>query len=291
MQPVESVSQRMTEPTAPRTEIETRDFEKFTVALKIFMETPRTLGQDFAFRTFWHTARESGVEDYQLMAKEEGVWFNSMVDAECEKRSKDALKKRGIESLKRGLEAGADKERKRWEAAGHTLDSPSPCNAGHSAIEEHAATPNVPARTFADAFTLTDVISVESTFADASVVTEPTLVEPEPRNWADEVCGLPIQLPPAVPVKSPRDMSILSSSVLKPFGSLQRRTKRSHSRYSPPHSFNKRQYYSSTYTSHRSQQYRTQVPDTTSLDWRGDPKLSNLSKALESLGWVRREAC
>lgn len=262
----------MAEPTDPRTETHTRDFENFMAALKTFLETTSTVAREVGFRTFWCAAKASAHHDWTSAATQHGLWLPDEMEKECEKRNKEQWKKHGIESLKRGLEAGADKERKRWEAAGHVLDSLSPCTAGHI-VEEHIATPIVPARTF----------------ADAVVVTELAFIRPEPPfNWADYAFE---RTPPAPPAKPPRDYSILSSSVPRPFGSLQRRTKRSHTRYPPPQSFNNRhQCHSSTFTSHRQRQYHLQIPET-SLDWQADPRLSDLSIALEHLGWVRREAC
>ena len=132
-------------------------------------------------------------------------------------------------------------------------------------------------------------------------------------NWADDAMSLPISLPPILspPISlqilpshpPPHDLSILCSLFSKPFSSLQRRNKRrphffqpfhnrqsfniphqtfSHPRFPPP-------CFSST-SVRSAQVYPSHTPrfsPPSALNWEGDPRLFELSRALNALGWVR----
>jgi len=127
-------------------------------------------------------------------------------------------------------------------------------------------------------------------------------------NWADDAMSLPISLPPiSLPIlpshPPPHDLSILCSSFSKPFSSLQRRNKRqphssqpfrnrqsfniphqtfSHPRFPPPR-------FSST-SVRSARVYPSHTPHflpPSALNWEGDPRLFELSRALNALGWVR----
>ena len=131
---------------------------------------------------------------------------------------------------------------------------------------------------------------------------------PTPLNWADDAMSLPISLPPiSLPIlpscAPPRDFSVLRSSARKPFSSLQCRNKRqphssqpfrnrqsfniphqtfSHPRFPPPR-------FSST-SVRSAQVYPSHTPrfsPPSALNWEGDPRLFELSRALNALGWVR----
>ena len=122
---------------------------------------------------------------------------------------------------------------------------------------------------------------------------------PTSLNWADDAASLPI-LPSRPP---PRDLSILHSSSAKPFSSLQRRNKRSQAHFSQPFRNHKpfpilRQTFSRhrfpphrfSSTSSQSFQYLNHTPQfssTSALNWEDDPRLFELSRALNALGWVR----
>ncbi|KIM37020.1 hypothetical protein M413DRAFT_448748 [Hebeloma cylindrosporum] len=126
-----------------------------------------------------------------------------------------------------------------------------------------------------------------------------TSAPPSSLNWADDAASLPI-LPSRPP---PRDLSILRSSSPKPFSSLQRRSKRSQAHFSQPfrnhkpfpiprQTFSRRRFRPPHFfsTSFWPSQDPNRVPrfaSPSALNWEDDPRLIELSRALNALGWVR----
>ena len=105
-------------------------------------------------------------------------------------------------------------------------------------------------------------------------------------NWADDAGTLPILSTftqrPSLP---PRDLSGLRSPSTNPFLSLKRRRRHpqnSHRKYFQPR-FNPSPRFPTQPPRHLSQR-----PYAVSLDWDQDPRLADLSNALQALGWVRR---
>ncbi|THU76104.1 hypothetical protein K435DRAFT_787372 [Dendrothele bispora CBS 962.96] len=168
-------------------------------------------------------------------------------------------------------------------------------------------------------------------FADHATTTTTTLLDTVPSpprptntfNWADDVSSLPIHTLQTnrslVPL---RDLSVLRSTVLKPFGSIQRRANRQRqghrvsgrqlsaamSRVSShpgpgPVKFYRvlqdkmpeflRSHPGCTSVSvHASYDKTSSVPTVpysiqAPLDWESDPRLAELSHVLRSLGWFR----
>src|SRR5271155_4549633 len=126
--------------------------------------------------------------------------------------------------------------------------------------------------------------------------------EPHPQpspahfDWANDAASLPI-LPRNPP---PRDLSVLRSSSQQPFSSLQRRNKKSKKHFSQPfrchHSSSvpHQKNFQARYLPFRSSSApfvpapRSRSPST--LNWEDDPQLSDLSRALRALGWIRPPA-
>ena len=123
-------------------------------------------------------------------------------------------------------------------------------------------------------------------------------------NWADDAESLPISLPILPSHPPPRDLSVLCSSSRKPFASLQRRDKRSQANFSqsfrnrqpfimPRQTFSRRRFrlphFSTTpFWPDQVQPHRTpRFSPSSTLNWDGDPRLFELSRALNALGWVR----
>jgi hypothetical protein len=119
---------------------------------------------------------------------------------------------------------------------------------------------------------------------------------PTPFNWADDAASLPI-LTSRLP---PRNLSVLRSSSLTPFSSLQRRNKRAQTPFSrhsnnyipsptPRQTFSHRHLpmpHISSIPPRLAQVYPRFSP-TPALNWEADPRLSELSHALKALGWIR----
>jgi hypothetical protein len=110
-------------------------------------------------------------------------------------------------------------------------------------------------------------------------ISEPPIPVPTvsaPFNWADDAASL--STIPTIPPKMPRDLSSLRSSSKNPFSSLRRR-----------HHYSKHQ---KIVSSHQHTQFFTTHPPLrqtppllANLDWHRDPRLSELSRVLRSLGW------
>ncbi len=130
-----------------------------------------------------------------------------------------------------------------------------------------------------------------------------------PLSWADDVVSLlvsspPIILPPTVSKPPPRDLSALRSSSPKPFASLQRRNKRSqppffqpfhnHQPLFIPHqTFSRRRFppprvsFAPSRSARVHPHHTPHFSSTSALNWEADPRLFELSRALNALGWVR----
>jgi hypothetical protein len=107
-----------------------------------------------------------------------------------------------------------------------------------------------------------------------------------PLNWANNVASLPTQvLPSPLP---PRDFLGLRSPNLNPFSSLQHRSKRltHYSRHSR-RSHSRFNFNSPHYDSFKSFRPHFQSKTYSHLHWESDPRLSDLSRSLKALGWIR----
>ncbi|KAJ7220403.1 hypothetical protein C8J57DRAFT_1536883 [Mycena rebaudengoi] len=107
---------------------------------------------------------------------------------------------------------------------------------------------------------------------------------------------LPLPLPSSSPYPPastlpPRDFSALRTGTVRPFGSLQRRARRS---THPPCSRHTQQttarniYKTGPAHSTLPSQHRPLPRSRQPLDWNRDPRLQDLNRALTALGWVRR---
>ncbi|KAI4525746.1 hypothetical protein K525DRAFT_277414 [Schizophyllum commune Loenen D] len=117
----------------------------------------------------------------------------------------------------------------------------------------------------------------------ATVVSAAPLAES--LDWAAEAdVHLPVvtTVSPSLPrPPPPRDLSSLSSGNTAPFASLSRRRRRGGQ--SRPRPRPRR-----AGTPYRREPRLPREDDISSLDWRSDPRLQDLSRALHALGWVRR---
>src|ERR1700678_3735429 len=116
-------------------------------------------------------------------------------------------------------------------------------------------------------------------------------------DWADDAASLPI-LPSNPP---PRDLSCLRSLSPRPFSSLQRRDRKPKKHFSQPfNNYNRPSVrHQNKFHAHPLPLYASsapfirkpgQSPSSSTLNWEDDPRLSNLSRALKALGWVRPPA-
>jgi hypothetical protein len=118
---------------------------------------------------------------------------------------------------------------------------------------------------------------------------------PEPPNstcfsWAEDAVELPLLS--MAPTKQLRDISGLRSPSKNPFSSLQRRRKISNKKR--PRFINSMpqyccfQVFPCSHSHFQRYHHHSEPPASTSLNWDQDPRLADLSNALQALGWVRR---
>ncbi|KIM45019.1 hypothetical protein M413DRAFT_24288 [Hebeloma cylindrosporum] len=212
-----------------------------------------------------------------------------------------------IDLFEAGVYEGCHDERADWLAEGHGdhCFTPTRVSEDRGIQTDHVTIP-VPAT---DACTQTSPVALPTSNActqtDPDFSIEPTSSIPSPHlpspvslNWADDAASLPIvrSHPP------PRDLSILRSSSPKPFSSLQRRSKRSQAHFSEPfqnhkpfpiprQTFFRRRFRPSRFSSTTfwPSQYLHCTPrfsPTSALNWKDDPWLLELSRALNALGWL-----
>jgi hypothetical protein len=172
----------------------------------------------------------------------------------------------------------------KWTSAGH----------GHRCFP--------PITILSEASIQTDLEPLITTTCDASSQTAP-LPAPVPNpihttspssvplslDWAEDAISLPTQiLPSPLP---PRDFSGLRSSKSNPFSSLQHRSKcfNHYSRQPRRHHshFNCNSFNSTHYSSFKPSQPYSYTKTHSHLNWESDPRLSDLSRSLKALGWIR----
>ncbi|KAJ7581033.1 hypothetical protein C8J56DRAFT_895561 [Mycena floridula] len=244
-------------------------------------------GQNVGFRE----GRQAGMAEGKLIGMNQGL-KSTQGFAEGNKSGRKAGKEAGEEF-------GKETERKSWIQDGH---SPSgPCFARQ------------PKRVFATVAVLTDPPISLSSSTSTSTQTEPTqtkpssntsvLPPPKPFSWADEAESIPICTISAIH-RPPRDLSILSTGIRRPFASLQRRCRTSrrnrepriqplsHTSIStslPRHPIITRQHPAGISSQKPvfllQSGVRKVEKSAIQLDWSQDPRLFKLSQALQNLGW------
>ena len=111
-----------------------------------------------------------------------------------------------------------------------------------------------------------------------------------PLDWAEDANTLPI-IPPSPSLRQPRDLLVLRSSSSSPFSSLQRRLKNRTKKTQQSHCRHSHFYSNSSYSSHhvsfKPLQSYSHTKKYSQLNWECDPCLSDLSRSLKALGWIR----
>ena len=216
---------------------------------------------------------------------------------------------RGIE---RGIEIGRDRERRIWDAAGHSntcitvarpprgiavqTEDPLPRFIATAAVQVETlkqlpATPNLPPTLDIGVQSETPhappLVSLSTTKTSAPSLTNVDIqtsdTEVSSFDWAEDATPLPVLPLP------PRNLSGLRSSKSNPFSSLQHRSKHfthysSQSRRRHSH-FNSNSFYSPRHSSFNPTYFHTKTHSH--LNWESDPRLLDLSRCLKALGWIR----
>ena len=214
-------------------------------------------------------------------------------------------------AFEEGRRKGEENEKQLWEALGHMYDqrcmSQQPTRETIS-IGIQSELPYVPPMVSSPTQTSPPSLVNIDTQTSVAMDSPPPVLPVSRLDWAEDATSLPIApllSTPLAPCQcAPCDFSGLHSSRPNPFGSLQRRSKQSHtqtayrlcqkipftqplhSRYQPsplrpPSSLPKPQIL------RQASKNEPLVSSPSVLDWDQDPRLSDLSWALKALGWIR----
>jgi hypothetical protein len=209
---------------------------------------------------------------------------------------KDGEKAARPAALEEGRLSGEANEKWLWEAAGHDINnlgcvgvkSPPTSEVGVQSETPHATTT-------VSSSTQTSTVSRLNSSVQASEP-PPSLSQPQkaitkPLDWAEDAKSLPIISPPPLPVHQPRDLSVLRSPSSSPFSSLQHRSKRlthySHQSRRCHSHFSFNSFNSPHRNSFKPSQPHSHTKTYSHLNWESDPRLSDLSRSLKALGWIR----
>jgi hypothetical protein len=214
------------------------------------------------------------------------------------------------QGMEEGEDHGREVERRVWLSSGHDIGQCTPTSKPRSFTSTAFQTDNPvispavlsddnnqPTRSHTAVSTQTSIIPQLDTLIQASEP-PPSLSQTQktsatPLDWAEDTESLPITpLSPSLPVRQPRDLSVLRSSSLSPFSSLQLRSKRfnycSHQSRHRRSRFNFNSFYpfQAHHTSFKSFQSHSYTKTYSHLNWESDPRLSDLSRSLKALGWI-----
>ncbi|KAG5633512.1 hypothetical protein H0H81_007204 [Sphagnurus paluster] len=264
-------------------------FSDYMQALRILWDSALEIGLSIGFGEGAKSAAEKGLE---LGAQKVVDAFRTGFEA-----GKATFDDKMAEIWIEARDDGREEEREWWMGMGHSLDN-GRCTAHQpETIDIGSQTIPCTGAEMADTAAQTDDGTTTSAPGDG------------PLSWADDADTTIPVLPasntttPARPTTE-RDISVLSSGSAAPFSSLQRRTRRSHHRFSrtPRQQFTR-------HTRYENEPIRTyshptgvgqgkpvfvinSAPPTTSptnrrLDWDQDPRLCDLGRLLRGLGWIR----
>lgn len=216
--------------------------------------------------------------------------------------------------FEKGNVLGIAAEREIWETAGHSnqclcVSPPTTVNFSIQTDSPSTTVVNASIQTVSpQPTTATPPYTVASVQATSPLLSPlPTLAPdipldmPEPAHcdWADDPPPASVPLFPAPREHpSPRDFSGLRSSSDNPFASIRHRTKRSAQSSTTSsrqalyrHPFRRARRIRNSprhYAPQSTALHAMLIPPSNELNWDADPRLNDLSRALLSLGWVRR---
>jgi hypothetical protein len=291
---------RQTSPAPPSTCI---NFETFIDLANLddvlrFCDAVASTQEGRNLKLLWDRAFEAGLDQGRT---EEREWRDEMYlrgKAQGKKEAEEAASSAEIDLYLHGMEKGRTEERTEWTSVGH----------GPHCLSPIAVLSDQTVQTDLEPITATCDVSIQSAdhvddlvippHVEASIQATETLPSPSqphktsmaPLDWAEDTNSLPITpLPPSL--HQPRDLSVLRSSSSSPFSSLQQRSKR-FTRYSHQprrrHShFNSNSFYLPHSNSYQPFQPHSHTKTYSQLNWESDPRLSDLSRSLRALGWIR----
>jgi hypothetical protein len=203
----------------------------------------------------------------------------------------DAGREQGMEE---GEEHGQEVEHQVWLSSGHGVGQCTPTGELRSFMSTALQTDNPVTTPTTTVSTQTSIVSHLDSSAQAPEPppspNQPQKTSTAPLDWAEDANTLPI-IPLSPSPCQPRDLSVLRSSSSSPFSSLQHRSKRftHYSRQPRRHhsQSNFNPFYSPRRNSFKPSQPHFNTKTYSHLNWESDPRLSDLSRSLKALGWIR----
>ena len=201
----------------------------------------------------------------------------------------DVGREQGMED---GEEHGQEVEHQTWLLSGHDAGQCTPTSKPRSFMSTALQTDDpiiTPTQSHIAVSTQTSIIFHIDTSVQASeLLSSPSQSQKmSPFDWAEDANLLPIT-PPPVP-RQPCDLSVLRSSSSSPFSSLQHCSKRfTHYSCQPRrHHFHTNSFYSPCCNLFKPSQPHFHTKMYSHLNWESNPRLSDLSRSLKALGWIR----
>jgi hypothetical protein len=300
-QPSDSVPVLLSSASPASTSI---DFETFIDLADLddvirFCDTVVSTYEGRNLKLLWDRAFEASLD--QGRNEERDFWDEMYLQGKAQniKEAEEAASNSEINFYRHGIEKGQMEERSEWTTLGHGLQCFSPIAILSDGSTQTDSEPSITATRDASIQVDLQVSAPTISRLDASIQTPeppPPLNPPQkmsavPLDWAEDAKSLPITptIPPSL--LQPHDLSVLCSSSSSPFSSLQHHSKRfthySHQfrRYHSHFNFN------SFNSSHHNSFIPSRLPFRTKtyshLNWESDPHLSDLSRSLKALGWIR----
>jgi hypothetical protein len=299
--PVQTTDSTSTLQTSRATSLPSIDFETFIEladlddVLRFCNAVASTQGRNL--KLLWDRAFEAGLN--QGRAEERDLRDEAYLQGKAMgiKQAEEAARCAEIDLYSHGIEKGRAEERFEWTSIGHGLHCLSPVAIlSDQIIQTDLEPPILPLTTDSSVQTTSSSsLSISTQTESISEPPIPTTITSAPLNWADDPVPFPSQVSPTL---LPRDFSGFRSSNPNPFSSLRHRSKR-FTRYSRQsrhtHNF---EFSCPSYRSRRAPLYPSHsyphaccrppaFTSTSHLNWESDPRLSDLSRSLKALGWIR----
>jgi hypothetical protein len=277
------------------------DFETFVELADLtdilrFCDTVASTQEGRNLKLLWDRAFKAGLD--QGRKEEQNLRDEAYFQGKARgiKDAEEAASRAEVDLYRHGIVKGGIEERLKWTSAGHGPHCLTPVAIlSDESVQTDSPKPSVTASESCDA----SIQSADPPHVDASIQTMEPLPSPSqsqktsmaPLDWAEDANSLPVTLPPPSLPRQPRDLSVLHSSSSSPFSSLQHRSKRfTHYSHQPRrrHShFNSNSFYSPRHSSFNPFQPHFNTKTHSHLNWESDPRLSDLSRSLKALGWIR----
>ena len=231
-------------------------------------------------KLLWDRAFEAGLKQGRSEERDFRDEMYLRGKAQGVKEAEEAASNAEIDFYRHGIEKGRTEEQSEWISTGH---GPHCLRPAATLSDEGVQTDFEPPIT-ATCDASSQTISPPNPVSDPNCTTSSLSF-----NWADEATSLPIKVLPSP--RPPRDFSDLRSSKINPFSSLRHRSRRfthfSHKSRRHHSHFNSNSFYSPHHNPFKPSQPHSQTKTYSHLNWESDPRLSDLSRSLRALGWIR----